>query len=354
MAQNEIKGPLSVLSDNGQPQHFGWSRQPDFFYDPTMVTAPRRRITESDRFIVHSPTHLVIFEIRDDGWLGYVGISVISLRDKKRSTHIFQTLLPMGAFDLPTSSTAGSVRWKHRWEDRWQNRLWGKKSSLDFICMDNGVKIIKTDIPNFGRHRSLRGELVLSEPAGADSIVTNQPWRNEKTAFRYARSSPWYRAEGVIQFGSTEIYFTKGNGWGMYDWNRGARPKADIHYWASACGMSDNRQIGLNIGYSWADSSAGTENGFFVDGKLHKLDQVTFHIPLSDWLSPWRFTSNDNRLEMTFTPHQERMERRRLFFYSTSRRQVCGFFSGKAQLDDGSVIEFQNLMGFAERSKMRF
>jgi hypothetical protein len=91
-----------------------------------------------------------------------------------------------------------------------------------------------------------------------------------------------------------------------------------------------------------------------VDGVLHKLDQVTFHIPLSNWLAPWRFTSNDNRLEMTFTPHQERKESRRFFFYNSTRHQVFGFFSGKVQLDDGTVIEFQRLTGLAERSKMNF
>ena len=96
----------------------------------------------------------------------------------------------------------------------------------------------------------------------------------------------------------------------------------------------------------------GTENGFFVDGVLHKLDQVTFHIPPSNWLSPWRFTSNDNRLEMVFVPHQERIDRQNLFFHVFTRRQVFGFFSGKAQLDDGSIVEFHNLTGFAERSKM--
>ena len=118
--------------------------------------------------------------------------------------------------------------------------------------------------------------------------------------------------------------------------------------------MRDGRQLSFCVGYSLADFSHGTENGFFVDGKLHKLDQVTFHIPMTDWLSPWRFTSNDNRLEMKFYPHQERQERSRLFFHSSTRRQVCGFFSGKVQLDDGSVIEFQGLTGFAERKKMRF
>jgi hypothetical protein len=341
MVQKEISSPLSVLDDKGQPQNFGWSRTPGFFYDPALVTAPRHRITESDRYIVHSPTHLVIFEIRDDGWLGYVGISVVSLRDKKRSTQAFKTLVPMGTYELPTGSVTGSIHWRY------------EKSSLDFVSMEGGVRIIKADIPRFSHNRSLRGELVLLEPAGAESLITNQLWRNEKSAFRYSRSSPWYRTEGVIQLGSSEIIFTRGNGWGVFDWNRCARPRADIRYWAAACGMCGERQFSFNIGYSWADSSEGTENGFFIDGKLHKLEQVTFHIP-PDWYSPWRFTSNDNRLEMIFFPHQGRLDRRRFFFHHSTRRQFCGTFSGRAQLDDGSVIEFSNITGFAERSKSRF
>jgi hypothetical protein len=68
---------------------------------------------------------------------------------------------------------------------------------------------------------------------------------------------------------------------------------------------------------------------------------------------PWRFTSNDNRLEMVFTPHQERMENHRTIFYSLKRRQVCGFFSGKVVLDDGSEFEFENITGFTERRRIR-
>jgi len=342
MPQNEINGPLSVIDDMGQPHNFGWSKTPCFFYDPGMIYEARQKISEYDRYVVHTPTHMVVFEIRDDGWLGYMGISVISLRDENRSTQTYSTFFPFGTYELPTSSVTGSIRWQK------------KKTHLDFICMENGIKIIKADIPKFGHHRSLRGALVLIEPASAQSLVINQPWRNEKYAFKYTRCSPWFSVEGVIQFGSSEIIFTKGNGWGIYEWSRCVRPKSDIRYWASACGVSEGRLLSFCTGYSWADFSMGTENGFFVDGVLHKLDQVTFHIPMSDWLSPWRFTSNDNRLEMTFYPHQERIDRQRLLFYSSTRRQVCGFFSGKAELDDGSVIKFQNLTGFAERSKTQF
>ena len=342
MPQLEIPGAVSVLTDTGEPQNFGWSRQPGMFYDPALVWAPRRRISEADRYIVFTPTHLVTFEVRDDGFLGHMGISLASLRDKKRSTQTFQTLLPLGSYDMPPGSESGSIRYRHY------------RASLDFVPMDGGARIIRADVPKFGHHRSLRGELVLTEPVMAESLVTNMPWRGEKNAFRYSRRSPWYTAEGVMQFGTAEIIFTRGNAWGIFDWNRGARPKADTRYWAAACGMGGERLIGFSVGYSSADSQACTENAFFVDGKAHKLDQVTFHIPPVNWLDPWRFTSSDNRLEMTFTPHQERIERRRLFFHAYTRRQVCGFFSGTAILDDGSVIEFQNITGFAERNKMRF
>jgi hypothetical protein len=266
----------------------------------------------------------------------------MALRDKKRSSHTYLRAFPLGVFDMPPGSEAGSVKVQRG------------KSRLDFVVMEGGVRILKVDVPKFGRNRSLRGELVLSCPAGAESLVTNTPWRREKSAFRYSRRSPWYTAEGVMQVGSSELVFTRGNAWGILDWNRGVRPRGDVRYWAAACGQSEGRQLGFSVGYGSADSTQGTENAFFLDGKLHKLDQVTFHINPANWLLPWRFTSNDNRLEMLFTPHQERMERNRMLLYSLTRRQVCGFFSGRVILDDGSLMEFQNITGFAERRKTRF
>ncbi|MDR3303595.1 MAG: DUF2804 domain-containing protein, partial [Treponema sp.] len=85
-----------------------------------------------------------------------------------------------------------------------------------------------------------------------------------------------------------------------------------------------------------------------------KLDQVTFHISPSNWLLPWRFTSNDSRLEMVFIPVQERIERFSMGFHSVRRRQVCGEFSGTVVLDDGVAFRFQNISGFAERRRTRF
>jgi hypothetical protein len=37
-----------------------------------------------------------------------------------------------------------------------------------------------------------------------------------------------------------------------------------------------------------------------------------------------------------------------------TRRQVCGSFSGKVILDNGSEMEFREITGFAERVKTGF
>jgi hypothetical protein len=343
MPQIEMSAPLSALDDTGRPVNFGWARSPVFQYNSALIRRGVAGIAESDRYIIFSPTHLLILEVLDGGYLGYIGISVISLKDKKRSTQYYIIPFSMGSFELPGSSETGSIR------------IQQKKSLIDFIVMDGGIRILKVDVPKFGRYRYLRGEVVLSPPPAAESLVTHMPWRQGQTALCLSRRSPWYIAEGVMQFGTTELIFTRGNAWGIFDWNRGLRPRSDVRYWASACGPGEGgQQAGFSVGYGSADASMGTENAFFVDGKLHKLDQVTFHISPSSWLLPWRFTSNDNRLEMTFNPHQERFENNRMFFHTLRRRQVIGSFSGRVVLDGGRELRFQDITGVAERRKTRF
>jgi hypothetical protein len=339
MPQIEISAPLSVLDDSGRPVNFGWARSPVFNYKTPQLRTPARRTTASDRYIVFSPTHMLTMQVLDDGYLGYVGVSVISLKDKKRSTQYYRFPFSLGSLNLPDSSEKGSVR------------IQRKKFFLEFTVMDGGIRIIRLDFPKFGHRHYLRGELVLTPLPGAESLVTHMPWARQKNTFLLTRISPCFYTEGVIQFGITEIIFSQGKGWGILDWNRGSRPRSDVRWWASACGYAGDDRAGFSVGYSGADSSLGTENAFFLNGKIHKLDQVTFHLAPADWMEPWRFSGNDNRLEMTFVPFQERVERNRMLFHSLNRRQVFGTFSGKVILDGGAPFLFHDLTGVAERRK---
>ena len=340
MSQTEITELLPALDEYGRPQNFGWARSACFAYNPGLLMAPRRSISESDRYVLFSSTHLLVLEILDDGYLGYVCLSAAFLKEKKRSTQTFMTPFSLGSFDLPGDSGLSSIKFIQ------------KKNLLNFAVMEDGVRLIKVDVPKFGRRRILRGQVVLTPPPDAEPLITHMPWRGGGNAFYHSQRSPWYFAEGVMQVGTTEIIFNRGNGWGIFDWNRSVRPRKDLRFWAAGCGHSSGAQVGFSVGYSSADSSLGTENAFFLDSRLHKLDRVSFHIP-SGKLMPWRFTSNDHRLEMNFVPEQERDENHQMFFYSQKRRQLFGTFSGRVTLDDGSEFSFQDIKGMAERRKNR-
>jgi hypothetical protein len=342
--QIEISSPLEALDDMGKPANFGWARQPLWNYAPPLLRSPVRRINASDRYLIQSPGRIITLQAADSGVMGYVGITIILLQEKTRSTQTYTVPFPLGTMGLPDSSETG------------QTRVQNKKYLVEFTARENGVRIIRVDIPRYGRHRYLRGELVLTPPPDAESMVTHMPWRKDKNAFVLVRRSPWYTVEGVIQFGAQEFVFSPGKGSGLYEWSRGVRPRQDTHFWAGAsgvvCGGSrDGSRFGVTVGYGDADARAGTENAVFCEGKLHKLDQVTFHISPANWMEPWRFTSSDNRLEMVFTPLQQRIERQALLFHSLHRWQLFGSFAGRVILDDGTPLEFSDIFGMAERRK---
>jgi len=344
MSGMEITENQQIMNEFGKPLQFGWAKEPYFEYNlPVINSAFRTRVTEADRYIVFTHTHIIVFEIIDGGYLGHIGISIYSIKDHRWSSRSLDSFFSMGNFGMPRTIETGSIKVRE------------KHLALDFVVMESSARIIKVDFPRFSPNRHLRGQLVLLKPfPDLQSIAAVSPWRRDKRAFRYTCCSPWYITEGVLQFGSTEIFFTRDKAWGIHDWKREVRHRWDIRYWASACGIADGRLVGFSIGYDSADSSNGTENAFFLDGLVHKLDQVTFHIPPSNWLDPWKFTSNDNRLEMAFLPFEEQKEYRRFVFHSVKCRQVCGTFSGRVILDDGSSIAFWNITGFAERRRTRF
>jgi len=338
--QKEFITPVSIFDDFGKLYNFGWARQPFFNYDPALLWTPRRLIYEQERYLIYSPAHVFFFELCDGGILGHLSITAIARLDKKVSRKFERIAFPMGSLELPYQSESTRIK------------KIIKKNLFEFTSVDKGSRLIIIDIPQIFRNTRLRGEVVLTAPPGAQSIVTHTPWRREKERFQLIRCSPWYHVEGVMQFENVPLLFNRGKAWGIYEWSRIARPRNDIHFWAAGCGLQGGKQISFSIGYSFADSSAGTENAFFIDGILHKLEQVTFRISPANWLQPWYFTSSNKRLEMRFNPAVASPYQNNYLLCYQRVRQFFGAFSGKIVLDDGNTLYFENITGLAERRKM--
>lgn len=342
MVQHEIVTAGPLLDPRGRLREAGWARRPLLSYERGAVAAPLRRIKEWDYYCVLAKDFGVAFTVADNGYIGILSLSVFDFLERTHITETYTVPFPFGSLALPSSSERGDVKLRH------------PKCSLDFCVMNGGARVLKVDAPAFGKGRGLRGVLVLTEAPDAESMVIATPWRHKPYAFYYNRKAPCLAAEGVMQLNGEELAFAKDEAFGVLDWGRGVWPYGDSWYWGSASWMVDGRSFGFNVGYGFGDTSQATENAVFRDGRLHKLGSVTFHINPRDWLAPWRFTSDDGRLEMTMTPILDRSATVNLLIYSSTQHQVFGRFSGRAILDDKTKVEFSDIPGFAEKIKNRW
>jgi hypothetical protein len=340
--QHEILAPGPLLDERGLLREPGWARSPLLKYNRNEILAPLRRIKEWDYYCILAKEFGAAFTVSDNGYIGLISVSVFDFSQGSQATETYTVPFPLGAFEMPSSSESGNIKIKH------------KQGFIDFSVMDGKTRVIKVDFPGFSHGQGLRGLLVLSEGTDAESIVVATPWRKKPRAFYYNRKVNCLSAEGVMQVGDDDFVFTKDEAFGVLDWGRGVWPYGDLWYWGSASWLVDGRPFGFNVGYGFGDTSKASENAVIRDGKLHKLGSVTFHVSPRDWLAPWRFTSDDGRLEMTLTPILDRSAKMSLLIYSTVQHQVFGRYSGRVVLDDGSVLEFADIPGFAEKVKNRW
>jgi hypothetical protein len=106
--------------------------------------------------------------------------------------------------------------------------------------------------------------------------------------------------------------------------------------------------VGLNLGCGFGDCSAASENCFVVNGKIHKLEQVTFDYDSRDFMRPWKFTDSEGRLNLIFTPFKERKAVTNLGIIFSEVHQLLGKYSGTVRTDEGAIININDLIGFAE------
>jgi hypothetical protein len=162
-------------------------------------------------------------------------------------------------------------------------------------------------------------------------------------------------ALGTIRYGGVSETLAEDSCLGSLDWGRGVWEYSSFWQWASASGfLPDMRTIGLNLGGGFGDTSRATENCFFLDGTVHKLDQVAIDYDPDNFLRPWRFRDNQDRLELEFHPFKERRAVTRLGIIDSEVHQMFGRYSGFVVCDSGVRVEIDGLVGFAEDHKARW
>lgn len=196
--------------------------------------------------------------------------------------------------------------------------------------------------------KGLKANILLHQSPNLESMNIATSWKENRKAFYYNRKIICMPAEGFMQVGDKIYPFVPDKDFGALDWGRGVWTYKNRWFWGSASGYVEDASFGFNIGYGFSDRSPASENVLFYNGIAHKLEDVIFHFDEKDYLKPWRFSSNNQRLEMHFIPAVDRKAKMHLGIIKTDQHQVFGYFSGKAVLNDGKELIFHQLPGFAE------
>lgn len=383
----EIKERMPLLDKNGHLNKIGWARDLVFDYDRKAIKGGALRIKEWDYYFVTGPGYALAITISDNSYMALDSISLLIIDPKATKeklgnavpsdklylidhswehTQSPMRLLTLGKTNFPKSSEIGDVEAKGkgyfiRYENPGPNEEGITKRRLTF------------KMENFFEGKPIEGDIILTQNSG-DSIVMTTPFKEKATAFFYNQKINCLEPEGKVSFDGIDFIFEKEDSFGSLDWGRGVWTYKNTWYWGSASGKVKDHLVGFNLGYGFGNNPA-TENMFFIDGIGHKLSNVTFNIPMrpkcfttrgsccgtssgmqvetaekvEDYMSPWTFTSDDGRFEMDFVPIMNRKALVNLGLLGSNQNQVFGYYTGKVILDDDSVINIENMLGFAEK-----
>ncbi len=337
MKQNRLStGKLLNVYGNLNEAGYAFSLVKD--YNRKDIKANKLRIKEWDYYYIGNDSFGFAFTIADNSYMALGSVSLLDFTNKRYITKSIMKWFTMGKLNLPSTSKVGDVFFK------------SKKLQLEFL--NNGKsRTIKCKFIKFDKQLDLDCEIELFDEID-DSMVIATPFEKKKH-FYYNQKINCMRAKGKAIVGGKIYHFKPEESFGTLDWGRGVWTYANTWYWSSMSSVIDGKRIGFNLGYGFGDTSAASENMIFYDGKGYKTESVTFHIPKDengkdDFMKPWKFTSNDNAVNLTFTPIIDRRDYTNVLIIKSLQDQVFGTFNGELKFAD-KTIKINNLLGFAEK-----
>jgi uncharacterized protein DUF2804 len=168
------------------------------------------------------------------------------------------------------------------------------------------------------------------------------------TGWVYARKTAGVTMRGSLRWDDARFDLGTLGIHGHHDWSGGFMRPETFWNWACLAGrVADGRIVGLNVSCGVNETSV-TENCFWVDGRLHKVDTVAFDYDQGDLMRPWRVRSADGRVQLEFVPEGMHVERLNAILLASNFQQLFGRFTGTLTTAAGERIAIAGMLGFCE------
>jgi len=337
MNQHEIKKNHPLLDESGNLIESGYSKKEILDYDTKQIKAPRFRIKEWDYYFIGNENYGVAITLADNRYMGVSGLIFFDFKNKKKYDYSSFFFFPCGKLNMPNKSMEGKIEYKR------------KNSYINIDYLDDSIQINAYALDkNQNELLKLNVELYQKND---DRLLIATPFKKRR-AFYYNQKINHLLAKGEVNH-LGNLYSLDDN-YGVLDWGRGVWPYNNVWYWSSSSGVTnDLKKIGFNLGYGFGDTSNASENMIFYDGKGYKIDQVTFNIS-KDYITEWDILSNDDSLNLKFTPIYDNKTKINYLILGQDAHQVFGIFSGYFNIKGVGKIKVDNLFGFAERVMNRW
>ena len=329
----EITEATALLNEDGTVAAHGWARGPLMEYDRSLVQPGRQdQLREWEYYAVFAPDFAIGLTLAD---LGLLSFSILTLEDYETGEiHDAIMFEDTDALDFPFTpfentlfeSSTGSVEYRFEGDHRTITVLAGAPGSAD----------------------RMEARVRLADSEAVQSIAVSHLF-DEPGEFFYENKRLSMPATGTVLVGATTYDFGEGESFGVLDWGRGVWPDDVKWEWGHFTGMTDGHLVGINMGTVNGDDTPGSADSVTVDGVLHKLPESTWNYDLDDLMAPWRFTSEDGRIDLTLNPDFDDSTVLALGPPLTlTRWKVHGVIEGTVGLDDGSTLQVRGVRGAAE------
>ncbi len=163
----------------------------------------------------------------------------------------------------------------------------------------------------------------------------------------YAQKVAGVRCEGSVQSALGTFDLASIDAFAHHDWSAGYMRPETFWNWACLSGQAGEQRVGLNLSCGVNETSF-TENCFWLDGELIKVDTVRFLYDRDNEMAPWRIQSFDGQVDLHFEARGLHKERLNLGFIASNFKQIFGQFRGELRPHGRPSIAIEGLWGFVE------
>ena len=335
----ELSEPLDLCSPDGRRLNSGargWSRFP---LHHANLNGSWGRTKKWDYLAVQTDELAVSVTLADIDYIGLATVEWIDLKSGKSGGQAITVPLARGV-DLPASVCEGRIQYR----------------SKAFDLMVSYESEATTIVARWTEADGSSGSLDIAMGSGSESLNVVIPWSDKRFQITSKHQGLPTTGRLIVDGRVQEIGGSVGDAWGTIDIGRGRWPYNTRWNWGGGAGTSvDGQRVAIQLGGKWTEGTGFTENGVFINGKLHKIgEELSWDYSWDEPMKPWRVHSADESLDVTLTPVYDRHDNTNLGLVVRQVHQVFGHWSGTVPDGPSSTTKVQNILGFAEESRARW